>query len=166
MMKRMLSRMGVRPDDIPDLTQTALLQAWKAQTHGHAVEYPQTYAGQAARSAFLNAKRSRSRNRSGAFLNAGSDHDDISGMPIFDRNSISIDRVLIHRQFAQEVERAVAQMSPELQRTFDLYFRQEMTIKKTAEELGVAPGTVKSRVLRMRQALAHLNPYEQSAPAP
>ena len=83
-----------------------------------------------------------------------------------DRGAIPLDRLqssdpgqheqLARRQMQQMVQRALAQVSPELREAVILRDLQDMDYKEIAQVLSIPEGTVKSRISRGRAELARL----------
>jgi DNA-directed RNA polymerase specialized sigma24 family protein len=56
-------------------------------------------------------------------------------------------------EFAEHINRLVRQLSPTLRRTFQLRELDGLTIRETANVLGMAEGTVKAQLARARTRL-------------
>jgi RNA polymerase sigma-70 factor (ECF subfamily) len=59
-------------------------------------------------------------------------------------------------ELKERVTRLLAQLSPRLRRTFQMRELDGLTIRETANILGVAEGTVKARAARARKRLQHI----------
>jgi RNA polymerase sigma factor (sigma-70 family) len=66
---------------------------------------------------------------------------------------------------AKIIYNRVAQMSEQRQAIFSLVFEQECGYEEVAQKLGLATGTIKSNVFRMRQELQHALAQEQGTTA-
>lgn len=68
-------------------------------------------------------------------------------------------------EFTERVDQMMTRLSPALRETFQLFLVQGLTLRETAELLGVPDGTVKARVARARATLRRLmrkKPLEKS----
>lgn len=62
------------------------------------------------------------------------------------------------RQVSETVARATSRLSPSLRRTYQLRDVEGLSIRETAELLGVPAGTVKARLARARRSLRQVMP--------
>ena len=72
----------------------------------------------------------------------------------------SIERLVIDKELAVQLQRALAQLRPDQRRCVELRFLQEMSVTETADAMGRREGAVKALQHRAIRRLAQLFPQE------
>lgn len=149
---RLLYRMMGNKEDAEDLTQETFLSLHR---HGHRFRAEarfSTFVYRVAANAALNRRRSLGRGRARidklkVRQEAG---DDLPSSP---RNP---EDAAVGQEVSGHVRDALEQLSPSLRMPVILYDIEGLSYGEIARVLGIAEGTVKSRIHRARQALREL----------
>jgi RNA polymerase sigma-70 factor (ECF subfamily) len=149
---RLLYRMMGNKEDAEDLTQETFLSLHR---HGHRFRAEarfSTFIYRVAANAALNRRRSLGRGRARidklkVRQQAG---DDLPSSP---RNP---EDAIVGHEVSEHVRDALEQLSPSLRMPVILYDIEGLAYGEIAKVLGIAEGTVKSRIHRARQALREL----------
>jgi RNA polymerase sigma-70 factor, ECF subfamily len=138
--------------DAEDAVQDALLSAW---TH------VDQFKGRAKMSTWLttiviNSVRMKLRRRS-SHLQIALDETDgernVSVAEVVSDTRPDPEEVYSTREFAEALTNATSRLSPTLRTTFQLRDIEGLSIRETAQQLGVPTGTVKARLARARVRL-------------
>ncbi len=139
------------PADAADATQEAFVNVWERLP---GLRHPEAF------SAFLRGaavQACRSRRRRSRWLSfwseLGGAHD---GAPEPVDEAPLVEADLVRRELAAEVRRGLARLSPEHREVVVLHYFEGLPLGEIAATLGVAVGTVKSRLGRAREHLERL----------
>jgi len=146
---RLLLRMLGSREEAEDVAQETFLSLFR---HGHRFRGESrfsTFVYRVAANAALNRRRSLGRNRTRLekLVERQAAGDDLPNTPRDAASSVEAGEV------GEEVRRALEALSPNLRLPVVLYDIEGLAYGEIAEILGVAEGTVKSRIHRARQAL-------------
>lgn len=140
------------PADAEDAVQDALLSAW---THVH------QFRGQAKMSTWLttiviNSARVKLRRRLSQAqipLEETDGEEHLSVADMVSDTGPDPEQAYCKREIAETVAHATSRLSPILRRTFQLRDIEGLSIRETAQLLGVPSGTVKAQLARARMSL-------------
>lgn len=159
---RLLYRMMGSREDAEDLTQETFLSLHR---HGHRFRAEarfSTFVYRVAANAALNRRRSlgRGRARIEKLKHRQLAGDDLPSSPRDPEDST------LGAELSEHVKTALDELSPSLRMPVVLYDIEGLAYGEIAKILGIAEGTVKSRIHRARQALReHLKQLLGQAPA-
>ena len=146
---RLLYRMMGSKEDAEDLTQETFLSLHKYGHRFRAEARFSTFVYRVAANAALNRRRSlgRARARVEKLKHRQAAGDDLHSSPRDPEDSTLGSELSVH------VREALDQLSPSLRMPVILYDIEGLAYGEIAKVLGIAEGTVKSRIHRARQAL-------------
>lgn len=146
---RLLYRMMGNREDAEDLTQETFLSLHRYGHRFRAEARFSTFVYRVAANAALNRRRSlgRSRARVEKLKHRQAAGDDLPSSPRDPEDST------LGRELTGHVRQALSQLSPSLRMPVVLYDIEGLAYGEIAKVLGIAEGTVKSRIHRARQAL-------------
>ena len=163
--ERFLRHMGCNPDAVDDLTQETLLRVWRAREGYEARARLRTYVLGIARNLWLShcgreARRARRRAH-------GADGDGLDRLLLGGLVRVEgPEAVVLARYRAYRVREAILAL-PERQRSvFVLAHIEDMPYSEIAQMLGIAEGTVKSRMSRAVRGLRRELEGDFAAPRP
>jgi RNA polymerase sigma-70 factor (ECF subfamily) len=134
---RFLSTLCANPADAEELTQEAFVKALRAIRRFRGESGLRTWLHRIAYHEFLHHCRSQK---------VTTVLDEAMSSPLFDTTSV----------LAMDLERALWRLTQEYRATFILCDVQGLTMRESAEVLGVPEGTIKSRLHAARRRLAEI----------
>lgn len=143
---RYLTRLVGSPDEALDLTQEAFMRAWQALPSWQPTAQFRTWLFGIGHNAALDVLRRR---QVVQFMPLADDFDAADPRP-------DPARQLQATQQVRQLEAALARLSPEHREVLLLREIEDMSYEEIGRVLGLAEGTVKSRLARARLALLHL----------
>lgn len=149
----MKSRLGSEEDAL-DSTQEVFVRVWSALARFRIGESFSPWLFSIA----ANLARSRWRSRSIDSKRTAAATTELAVAPAVDPSEEASDEIR-----AEELRRAVANLSPEFRRPVELYYFGGLDIRETASALGLGEEAVKSRLFRARAKLR--NELEKPQPA-
>jgi len=146
---RLLLRMMGSPEEAEDVSQEAFLSLYRHGKRFRSEARFSTFVYRVAANAALNRRRAlgRSRARIDKLAVRQAAGDDLPSQP---RDPESVTQ---GHELGEQVQAALATLSPSLRMSIVLYDIEGLSYGEIAQSLGIAEGTVKSRIHRARQAL-------------
>jgi RNA polymerase sigma-70 factor (ECF subfamily) len=143
-----------------DVAQNVFLQAYKSAPRYQASARFSTWLFTIARNLCLNEIRRRSRHPTDSLEATGPDADEQPARQFEDRSTALPTETALHRELAQKIELALAEL-PEIQRTAILLCRRDdLSYEDIARVLGCSLSATKSLIHRGRETLKEkLKPY-------
>lgn len=150
---RLLSRLVRDPAEIEDVAQEAFIKAYRALPNfrGDSAFYTWLYriAINTAKN-YLVSQRRRAPTTTEADIEEAETFDD--GDQLRDLNTP--DSMLLSKQVAEAVNRAIDQLPEDLRTAIVLRELEGLSYEEIAESMGCPIGTVRSRIFRAREAIA------------
>lgn len=141
-----------------DLLQECFLRVWTRADQWDGRGSFKAWLYRIATNLALNHLRSLRRRREQplSIPNPWDDDDEEHTVPAWmvDDSALGPDQTLVQAERAEQVRRLVERLPEKKRAVFRLVHEMEMSIQDAADELGIAPGTVKSRLYYARKHLA------------
>lgn len=163
--QRLLSRLVRDPAEVEDLTQETFIKAYRAldSFRGDSAFYTWLYriAINTAKNHLMASNRRPMVNATVHETEEGETWDELDTLS----DSETPENLLLTQEIAQTVEEAIQSLPEELRTAITLRELEGLSYEEIAQVMGCPIGTVRSRIFRAREAIAHrLRPLLDTAP--
>lgn len=129
-----------------DIVQSVFATVWERTGRGEQVRSPRAWLYRLTHNAAIDEVRRRK------WTSAGEADDSFDFAALEDIHADEPTRVLIDKEVAELVWSTAEKMRPEEYGLLDLYVRRELGPDELAEELGITPGALYTRLSRLRRS--------------
>jgi len=163
--QRLLSRLVRDPAEVEDLTQETFIKAYRAldSFRGDSAFYTWLYriAINTAKNHLMASNRRPMVSATVHETEEGETWDELDTLS----DSETPENLLLTQEIAQTVEEAIQSLPEELRTAITLRELEGLSYEEIAQVMGCPIGTVRSRIFRAREAIAHrLRPLLDTAP--
>lgn len=163
--QRLLSRLVRDPAEVEDLTQETFIKAYRAldSFRGDSAFYTWLYriAINTAKNHLMASNRRPAVSATVHETEEGETWDELDTLS----DSETPENLLLTQEIAQTVEEAIQSLPEELRIAITLRELEGLSYEEIAQVMGCPIGTVRSRIFRAREAIAHrLRPLLDTAP--